>query len=191
MDNLNIADKYFLKAWENYGYDMDEVIENIGYALGYDEEHAQSWCLQGRLMMEIIKDYKEAARCFQKAIYFDPLYTESYKYYSLLLIWTNEFEKAQIVINKGKRVKGMPLSVTIHRSALIHEYHGRIGEALRIMKKGELFSLNQTDYDFFHNEVNRLKRKVKKPVKQRVNKKIKKVKPTILQMAGQLITRLL
>ena len=191
MDNLNIADTYFLKASDNYGYNMNEVVENIGYALSYNEEHAPTWCLQGRLMMDEMKNFHEAKRCFENAIFYNPSYIETYKYYTLLLIWTGDFEKAQIIINKGKRIKGMPLCVTIHRSAMIHELNGRIGEAIRILKKGELFSLNKFEYDFFHNEVNRLKRKVSKPTKRKNKQKTIKVRSSLLQMAGKIITRLL
>ncbi|MDF1694890.1 MAG: hypothetical protein P1U56_03625 [Saprospiraceae bacterium] len=190
MDNLNIADNYFLKANDNYDYNMEELIENIGYALSYDEEHAPTWCLQGRLMMYELKKYKAAIRCFEKAIFFDPTYIESYKFYSLLLIWIGDFEKAQIIINKGKRVKGMPISITLQRLAMIQEYKGNIGKAIRIMSQAKLLSLSQNDYDFFTNEVIRLNRKVNKPQKEEVQVIPKKVKPTLLQMASQIITRL-
>jgi len=190
MDNITIADTYFLKALDNYDYNTEEVVENIGYALSYNEEHAPTWCLQGRLMMEGMKNFKEAKRCFENAIFYDPTYIETYKYYSLLLIWTSEFEKAQIIINKSKRIKGMSLATIIHRSAMIHEYQGRIGEAIRIMKNGKLFSLTQSNYDFFNKEVIRLKRKVSKPIKQKKKRVPKKVRPSILQMAGKVITRM-
>lgn len=188
MDNLTVADTYFLKAQDNYGYTVDDVVENINYALSYDEEHAPTWCLKGRLFMDGMKNFKEAKRCFENAIFYDPMYIETYKYYTLLLIWTNDFEKAQIIINKGKRVTGMPLSFTIHRSALIYEFKGNIGEAIRIMKKGQMFSLNQADFDFFHNEIKRLNRKVSQPIKRKVKKKTKRRKSLLLQIAGRIIT---
>lgn len=190
MDNLNIADTYFLKALDSYDYNIEEVVENIGYALSYDEEHAPAWCLQGRLMMDGMKNFKEAKRCFESAIFYDPTYIETYKYYSLLLIWTNDFEKAQIILNKSKRIKGMSLATIIHRSSMIHEYQGRIGEAIRIMNNGKLFSLTQDNYEFFNKEVIRLKRKVSKPIKRKKKKTPKVVKSSIMQMAGKLITRI-
>jgi len=191
MDNLTIADTYFLKAFDNYDYNIEEAVENIKYALSYDEEHAPAWCLQGRLMMDCLKNFREAKSCFERAIFYDPTYVETYKYYSLLLIWTSDFEKAQIIINKSKRVKGMSRATIIQRSAMVYEYQGRIGEAIRIMKKGKLFSLTQSNYDYFNKEVTRLKRKVRKPVKRKKKKLPKAVKPSILQLAGKLITRLL
>ncbi len=182
MENLTIADTYFLKAFDYYDYNLEVVVENIGYALSYDEEHAPTWCLKGRLMMDCMKNFKEAAHCFENAIFYDPNYIDTYKYYSLLLIWISDFEKAKIIINKSKRVKGMSRATIIHRSAMIYEYQGNIGEAIRIMKNGKLFSLTQSNYDFFNNEINRLKRKVRKIPKA--------VKPTLLQLAGKLIMRL-
>jgi len=190
MDNLTIADTYFLKALDSYDYDLEVVVENIGYALSYDEEHAPTWCLKGRLMMNEMKNFKEASHCFENAIFYNPTYIETYKYYSLLLIWIGDFKRAQIIINKSKRVKGMSKATIIHRSAMIHEYQGRIGEAIRIMKTGKLFSLTQTNYDFFNNEITRLKRKVSKPVKRKKRKIPKAVRPTLLQLAGKIITRL-
>ena len=190
MDNLNIADTYFLKASDNYDYNMEELIENIGYALSYDEEHAPTWWLQGRLLMYELKNYKGAIRCFEKAIFYDPTYIDTYKFYSLLLIWMCDFEKAQIIINKGKRVKGMPISIIIQRLAMIQEYQGKIGNAIRILNRGRLLSLTQNDFDFFNNEVIRLQRKVRKPEVRKEEEVIKKVRPSLIRMAGQLITRL-
>lgn len=190
MDNLTVADTYFLKALDNYDYNVEEVVENLGYALSYNEEYAPAWCLQGRLMMETLKDYNRAIHCFENAIFYDPLYMETYKHYSLLLIWIKDFEKAQIILNKSKRVKGMSLSTIIHRTAMIHEYKGQIGEAIRILNNGILFSLNQDSYTFFDNEVKRLKRKVSKPKKKKKKGIPKVVQPTLLQLAGRLITRL-
>ncbi|MEM9546950.1 MAG: hypothetical protein AAGA77_13300 [Bacteroidota bacterium] len=191
METLTIADTYFLKAYDSYDYNLEEVVENIGYALSYDEEHAPTWCLKGRLMMDCMKNFNEARHCFENALFYDTNYIDTYKYYSLLLIWISDFEKAQIVINKSKRVKGMSRATIIHRSAMIHEYQGRIGEAIRIMKNGKLFSLTQSNYDFFKEEIDRLNRKVSKPVKRKVPKIPKAVRPTLFQLAGKLIMRLL
>lgn len=190
MDNLTVSDTYFLKALDNYDYNIEEVVENLGYALSNDEEYAPAWCLQGRLMMEILKDYNRAIHCFEKAIFYDPLYMETYKHYSLLLIWIKDFDKAQIILNKSKRINGMPLSTIIYRTAMIHEYKGQIGEAIRIMNNGILFSLNQANYDFFDNEVKRLKRKVSKPKKKKKKVIAKTVKPTLIQLASKIIARL-
>lgn len=192
MEKLTTADTYFLKALDNYDYNnMEEAIENMEYALGYDPEHAPAWCLKGRMLMDQFKRFEAAKKCFEMAILFDPNYVETYKHYTLLLIWMSDFKRAQIIVNKSKRVKGMSMATVILRSAMIHEYQGNIGEAIRIAKKGRLFSLTQTNYDFFNGEVNRLKKKIRKPViKERKKEIVKAVKPTLLKIASNAITRL-
>lgn len=36
---FNLADQYFVKALGMYDYDLEEVVENLNYALSYDPEH--------------------------------------------------------------------------------------------------------------------------------------------------------
>ena len=57
--NITQADKYFLKALDSFDYDEGEMVEALNYALSYDEEHAPSLCLAGRLHMEKMKNFKE------------------------------------------------------------------------------------------------------------------------------------
>jgi hypothetical protein len=46
--NITQADKYFLKAFDAFDYDMEELVESLDYALSHDEEHAPTLCLLGR-----------------------------------------------------------------------------------------------------------------------------------------------
>ncbi len=57
---ISFADQYYLKAWDNYNYDIAEVIENLNYALSYKSDHSNANCLMGRVYSEQIYDPKLA-----------------------------------------------------------------------------------------------------------------------------------
>ena len=49
---LTLADQYYIKALAGYGYDLEEVVENLNYALSYDHEHSGANYLMGKVYME-------------------------------------------------------------------------------------------------------------------------------------------
>ena len=69
-----LADEYFLKAWSNYPFCAEDALEPLNYALSFDEEHAPSLCLMGRLQMEILKNFKTAKHYFECALLADSDY---------------------------------------------------------------------------------------------------------------------
>ncbi len=169
--SLTLADQYFLKASDNYAYDVEQTVESLNYALSYDEMHPASNCLMGRLLMEKLKRFSEAKHCFEQALVEDPNYVDTYKFYSLLLIWMGELDKANSLIDKGMTKLGMPKLVMIKRKATVLEAKGKIKEAIKENKRGRLLSAGQFDYDYFNGEVKRLKQKCKKAKKGALPKK--------------------
>lgn len=165
--NITQADQYFLKAYDAYDYDIDELIESLNYALSYDEDHAPSLCLMGRIYMEKMKDFKAAQHCFEMALISNKEYVETYKHYSRLLIWMGQLEKAEALITKAEKIIGMPKIVTIQRKATIYEYAGKVDKAMDEVIKGKLLSGCASFYSFFDNEEARLKKKVNKKKKKR------------------------
>lgn len=159
--SISIADTYFLKALSNYPWNVDEVTENLNYALSYDDGHAQAYCLMGRLHMEILKDFKEAEFYFEQAIINDLHYVDTYKWFSLLKIWTGEFDKARKIIAYGLKIKGMDRAILIHRKALISEASGHNIAAQKHMAYAMRCSLSDTHVTFFKDEISRIQDKVK------------------------------
>jgi len=159
--STSIADAYYLKALCNYPYGMEEATENLNYALSYDENHAQSNCLMGRLQMEILKNFDKAAFYFEQAIVNDLQYVDTYKWFSLLKIWTGEFDKAEKIIDYGLKVKGMDKPMLYHRKALILEAQGYPLKALKLISFAMRCSLSDPYVTFFKNEISRIQDKRK------------------------------
>ena len=129
--SLTLADQYFLKASDHYAYDMEQTVESLNYALSYDEMHPAANCLMGRLLMEKLKRFSEAIHCFERAMVEDPNYVDTYKFYSLLLIWMGKLDKANRIIEIGFTKTGMPKLVMIKRKATVLEAQGKIKEAIK------------------------------------------------------------
>ena len=62
-----LADGYYLKAMENYPWELSEALENLNYTLSYDPEHAGANCLMGQLQMHYLKNYQAAEEYFEAA----------------------------------------------------------------------------------------------------------------------------
>lgn len=147
-------------------------MESLDYVLSYNEDHAPSLCLSGRVHMEKMKDFRAAQHCFEVALISNPEYVEMYKYYSKLLIWIGQLDKAEALITKAEKIVGMPKVVIIQRRASIYECAGKVDKAMAEVAKGKLLSGCATFYTFFDNEASRLKKKVnKKEKKSKLRKK--------------------
>ena len=192
MSNISLADKYYLKALDNYYYNYELAVEDLSYALSYDDEHARAWCLQGRMQMEILKDFESAKHSFELALLYDHLYVETYKYYTLVLLWTNEFDKTKRLLYKASGIKGMPLSTLQHRWSLYYELQGRIDKALFVVKQSRLLSTDEASYQYFETEIKRLERKMAKPtaeVEKEKKKEVKKARLKFIKALSQIVSK--
>lgn len=158
---LTIADGYYTKAEGAYPWQLDDVIENLNYALNYDSEHVQSLCLKGRLFMYQFKEYPAAEACFQRALFSNVTYPDTYKYYSLLKIWQCDLDKASEIIKRGKRVGGMDQGTMLLHEALILESRGSFHSAQKFMKKAKLVSLEPDKLERIEENLKRIKSKIK------------------------------
>ena len=168
---LSLADQYYLKALGNYPYDMEEAIENLNYAISYNDEHAPAKCMMGRVYMYYIKDYDAAGKSFYQALQADINYPDTYKYFSLLRIWQGSFDRAMEIIQRGIQVPGMDISMLMIHKALIHEYKREWSHAKIVLKRAKLISTDQNRLNHIDNKLKRIKKKAKS---MRVNKKAKK-----------------
>lgn len=96
---FSVADQYYLKAENNYPYEMDKVVEQLLYALSSDNEHCQSNCLMGKVYMYQMKQYDKAEHYFNQSIQADMSYPEAFLHLSLLKIWQREYDKATKIIS--------------------------------------------------------------------------------------------
>lgn len=175
---LRTVDQYYLKALDNYPFDLEAVAENLNYALSYDPDHGPANCLMGRTYMEHVKDYAKAAEFFDKAIIGDMDFPDTYKFYSLLKSWQNDYSGAMKIIDYGMKVKGIDKVFLIHIKSIIYESQGAYTKAEIQIQNALKFSFEKNRNEFFKNELSRIKKKIKvnSKEKSKKNKKNKKLK---------------
>lgn len=165
MENT-LSNTYYLKALENYPYDLSEAMESLSYALSYDSDHAGAHCLMGRLNMEQLKRYDLAEYHFEQAMISDINYVATYEYYALLLITLKEFDRAEKLISHSYKIKGVNLSTMQHREGLLNEYCRNLKKAKSLMKEAYDNSCCEEERGFIKNELDRVKSKLKSSEKK-------------------------
>ena len=88
------ADQYFLHAWEEYPYNLEESLDNLQRALGMDEEHPGALYLMGRLRYEQLQDSVGAEDYFRKSLKANPDY------------WIVRYHLARLLIKQGRFKEG-------------------------------------------------------------------------------------
>lgn len=159
--SISLADQYFLKAEGYYPFWSEFVVENLNYAFSYDEYHAPSLVLMGRLKMELLKDFKGAKHCFELALTFEPSYVETNEYYSLLCLWTSDFATADSIIDRSVRVKGIDLALMRYRKAKMYELMGHLKLAKSEVDKLIKTSVTNKHLRYYQDERSRLKKLIK------------------------------
>lgn len=158
---ITLADQYYLKAANSYPWKIADALENLNYALSYDDDHAQSWCLHGIVHMYSLKNYREAQASFNNALRSDMGYVDTYKHLTLLKIWKGEIEKAYKIIDYAIKVDAMDKSTILGLKALVMEVQGRYEDAEGILNSAHLLSINCDTIDWLNTISTRIKTKKK------------------------------
>lgn len=158
---ITLADQYYLKAAVAYPWRIADALENLNYALSYEDEHAQAWCLHGMIHMYSLKNYKKAQASFNNAMSSDLNYVDTYKHLTLLKIWIGEIEKASKIIDYAIKVEAMDKSTILGLKAMILEVQGKFKEAEGILKSARLVSLNCETIEWLNTISKRIKTKKK------------------------------
>ncbi|MEN8227408.1 MAG: hypothetical protein ABFS38_04575 [Bacteroidota bacterium] len=169
-----LSNRYYLKALEAYPYDLTDAMESLDYALSYDSEHAGAHCLMGQLNMEQLKLYDKAEYHYDQALICDVTYTVTYEYYSLLLIYKKEYDKALKLIKYAYKIPAINRAIMKHREAIISEYLNRLEDAKKLMKEAYNNSCNEEERCFIKLELERIKDKSGSSEKKKSKKKSKK-----------------
>ncbi len=173
--NQTLADSYYLKALNEYPWNPGQTMENLNYALSYDDGHARAHVLMGRLCMEVIKDYQEAEYHFEQALMADLDYVETYKWFSLLKIWMGAYAEANKLIEYGMQIDGMDIATMTHRKALIAEGTGHLKGARRLYKEAICQSICSQQIHLLQEEIQRIRTKQKLYKKLLDDKDVRKI----------------
>lgn len=160
--SLTLADNYFIKAYDNYPYDLTEVMEALNYALSYDEEHAGVQCLMGRVALTQLNQLDKAEYHFEKALSYDANYTETYPHYADLLLRFRAYKQVIKLVDYSLTIRGIIYNEMLHKKALALEGLYQYDEAKAILKQILTDSLYNDSRTFYKGELKRIKEKLKK-----------------------------
>lgn len=148
-------------ALDNYPYELNEVLENLNYALSYDDNHAAALCLMGRLQMWYLKDYREAEYYLEKALTGEPNYSCALEQLVILYITQKRLNKAQRVLMHAQKLPTISRTFILHGMSRILETRGE----LKLAKHNLKAALAEVNYkhegDYLNEEMTRLKAKIK------------------------------
>ena len=166
----NLLNNYVLKAIDAYPYDLGETMENLNYALSYESTNAYALYLMGRLQAEQLGDYEKAKQYYAEALANKMDLHKVYDHYIRVLIWNEDYQDAQRLIDFAFTVKGLNKgSVYLLQGQLLENLQD-YKQALKALKKAKLFGYNYDFISFVDTEKSRIKSKIKP------KKKKKKVK---------------
>lgn len=152
-----IAGQYYVKALDQYPYDLNEAMENLNYALSYNNEHIGANYLMGKLHHEQLNQYNEAEEYFVVAMANDPNHINVCTDYISLLIQMNELDKANKLIAYAQKLKGINLSKIMSFKALILEHKRKFKKALKAL----LHAFDEDSVNIINEDIKRVKMKLK------------------------------
>lgn len=155
-----LANNYYLKALDNYPFNLPDFLEAINYALSYDENHADAHYLMGLFCMEQVFKFSEAKYHFNMALINDFEHIEAHYSLIRLHILTDELEKAEKVIQAAQKIKGICRAALFHRQAIIFEKRRDYKWAKRFLNEAIEEAYFTSDREFYKREKNRVKDKM-------------------------------
>ncbi|RYD55757.1 MAG: hypothetical protein EOP56_14430 [Sphingobacteriales bacterium] len=158
---MNAADKYFLKAKDNYPHDLDKALEALEYGLSCDNEHAGLLTLQGTIYHNDLKQFDAAEECFELALFYNKNYVDTWYSYITFAIEMNDLTKADKLIQSAMKVRGTEIARIYYRAALLADRKGAYAEAVDTIQKARLNCCCKECYDFLKDETDRLQMKLK------------------------------
>ncbi|GAB7089556.1 hypothetical protein [Marinifilum fragile] len=156
-----LANQYYLKALDLYPYDLEESMENLNYALSFDQDHIGANYLMGKLHLEQLNEYESAEEYFITAMASHSENANVCMDYASLLIQLREYDRANDLLSYAKKIKGVDLSKIKVRKALIHEHKGNYKKAIKVFRKALLNAYNEEEINKIEEDVKRVKMKKK------------------------------
>lgn len=175
--DTNLLNNYVLKAIDAYPYELEETVENLNYALSYEADNAYALYLMGRLQAEQFGDYEKAKQYYAEALANKLDFHKVYSKYILVLMWNEDYQEAQKLIDYALTVKGLNKGEVYLFQGQLYEVLQKYKKALKALKLSKNHVYNNSFTSFIDSEIKRIKNKMKpKKTKKSENKKKKKKK---------------
>jgi tetratricopeptide (TPR) repeat protein len=174
--DTNLLNNYVLKAKDAYPYNLEETVENLNYALSYEANNAYALYLMGRLQAEQFGDFEKAKQYYAEALANKMDFQEVYSEYILVLIWNEDFEEAQKLIDFAFTIKGLGKGLVWLMQGQLFENLQKHKKAIKALKQAKVYGYNDHFIDFINSEITRVKNKIKPKKKDKSNAKMNKSK---------------
>jgi tetratricopeptide (TPR) repeat protein len=156
---MTAADKYYLKARDNYPYNLEEALEALDYGLSCDDTHAGLLTLQGNIYFKDLKQFSAAKDCFELAIFHDVLFVDTYYAYIEFALAMNNYKKAEKLITQALQVNGIEKARVLYLHALLFEKQDVYADAINQLKLAKQHCDSKESYSFLAGELERLQAK--------------------------------
>lgn len=160
MGTSNTYSKYLFQAMDSYPYNLEETIESLNYAISYDQDNALALGLLARVYAEQLHQYKRAIQLYNKALKINLYEVSLYPHFANALLWNEDWEQAQKLINFALKVKGVDKGLMHLKQALLFEYKQQYKKALKWAEKARELSYNEAQIIHINVEIKRLKLKI-------------------------------
>lgn len=159
---ISLADQYYIKALDDYPYNMEQALENINYALSYDDEHAGALFLMGSFCMDLLNDYEKAETYFLRAMAVQSdMLKLNFKYAELLLIF-KEYDKVANLMAYTKTIRGCDEGNVFLVEGFMHEQKGNLELAKDAFHNAALNGFNSDFVEFAETAKKRVLSKIEK-----------------------------
>lgn len=175
---MNTLDKYLFQALDNYPFCLQETLESLEFSLSYNDKNTMALCLYGRIFAEQLQNYEEAKNYFEEAIAININAIEVYPYYIQTLIWNEDYEHANRLIDFSLTLKGIDKTEILLKKIQLLELNGKFKKSLKAIKDLKLQKADNDYKNFLEETEKRINEKIeiKNPKKKKPEKKKPKKK---------------
>ena len=171
--DTNLLNNYMLKAIDAYPYNLEETVENLNYALSYENNNVYALYLMGRLQAEQFGDYEKAKQYYAEALANKMEFHKVYPKYIQVLLDNEDLIEAQKLIDFAFNIKGIDRGSIWEKQGQLFEIKQMYKHAISALKKAKQFGYNDGFIDYLNSEISRNKKKLKPKEKKAPKNKSK------------------
>ncbi|MBD80169.1 MAG: hypothetical protein CL840_14745 [Crocinitomicaceae bacterium] len=171
----SLAEQYYLKALDNYPFELENAMESLEYALSYDSAHAGALHTMGCLYMDVLSDYKTALKYLKSAFTSNPKSLKIGLDLLFCLTNTRHFEEAQKLVTYLHSFNREGVGGIYTAEGLLHEYMHDYSKSIAKYKLAKKESYNNSYNSWLDGELARVKKKLKKSKTKKKKKESKKL----------------
>jgi tetratricopeptide (TPR) repeat protein len=157
---ITLADRYYFKAEDAYPWDLEEAMENLEYALSYDNNHPEANRLMGCFYRDIKVRPGQAEDCFIKSLCEEPTYLKALEDYILLTIKFNKLEQARKLLAEYTKMDGAEQSQIFLLEGMILEKEHAFDMALQRFEQAILFAVDPEFISSTETVIERINKKL-------------------------------